>query len=115
NLPRGHKEPRPSTPEDGFFVVVSVPEGKSAPASKGAAVHRIRLFEVPEPERFNVKLNLPPDGLPQRHIFVREEMGDHVVNPRDPSAGAVDEPVDFWTYKAKTHNFLGMNTFTKDL
>ena len=41
--------------------------------SKGAAVSRIRLFAVTEPERLVQKLNLPPKGLPHRRLFWRTD------------------------------------------
>ncbi len=110
----GAKHGRPFGPDDGFYVVISQTDSKNAPLSAGAAVSRIRLFEVPDPERFNVTLNLP-EGLPHRHLFYREEMGDGVVGSRDATRRAFDQKEDWYRVRAKTMNFLGMNTFSKDL
>jgi hypothetical protein len=112
--PRG-KRPRTALPAEGFWVVFSQAKALSAPMSAGTAAWRIRLFEVPDPRRFDVKLNLPPDGLPQRHLFWREEMSDGGVGSNNPSENAVDNETDWFEYKARLMKFLGMNTYSKDL
>ncbi len=109
------KKPRLNEAEDGFWVVFSVSDKKNAPMSAGAAIGRIRLFEVPDPERFDQVLNLPPDDLPRRHVFSREEMGDLVINSSSVQERGFDDPVDFYRYKARLQKFLGMNTMAKDL
>lgn len=45
----------------------------------GAAMSTIRLYEVPNPKAATVKINFPPDGLPRRHVFSREEMADSAL------------------------------------
>lgn len=112
---------RPRLPEEGFWVIISQFEGKKDPRSAGAAVSRIRLFEVPEPRTLALDINYPPPGLPRRHIFWREEMADGVVamghrpEEKDPSLRGVTNPVDWYRYKCELMRFLGINTFCKDL
>ena len=112
---------RPMTPEQGFFVIISQFDGKKDPLSAGAAVSRIRLFEVPDPGALALNITYPPEGLPRRHIFWREEMADGVVamghkpEEKDPSLRGVTNPVDWYRYKCELMRFLGINTFCKDL
>ena len=112
--PRG-AGPRPMEPEDGFWVIVARASRKNAPLSAGPAVWRIRLFEVPEPRRFDLPLRLPPKGLPRRYIFSREEMADGVVAGRKPEDRGVADETRWFEYKALVMKFLGMNCFCKDL
>ncbi len=102
------------SPVSGFRVIVGQPGAEQAPLSKGAAVARIRLFEVPDVERFFVPLNLP-EGLPSRHLFYREEMADAVINSANESERSVTNPTDWYEYHMRLMRFLGMNTFSKDL
>lgn len=106
---------RPLSPEDGFDVIVAQVEAKSDPTSAGAAVARIRLFEVPDPQRFNLKANRPPEDLPQRHIFFREEMADNMINSADEKEWAVEDRTNWFEYQARLLQFLGIDTFCKDL
>ncbi len=112
---RGDESNRSFSPVKGFFVVVSQWAANQTPISKGAAVSRIRLFEVPDPQKFNVTLHLPPADLPQRHLFYREEMGDSVINNKEAAQRSVTNIPDWYEYHFRTMNFLGMNTFSKDL
>lgn len=118
--PRGLKV-RPMTPNDGFFVIISQFDGKKDPLSVGAAVSRIRLFEIPDPAALALTISYPPEGLPRRHIFWREEMADGVVamghkpEEKDPALRGVTNPVDWYRYKCELMRFLGINTFCKDL
>jgi hypothetical protein len=57
-------------------------------------------------------IHYPPDSLPRRHLFFREEMSDGVVDNDPP---AVSDPTDWYEHKAQLMHFLGMNTFSKDL
>ena len=114
-LKRNPDRPRPNDADDGFWVVFSVPTQRNAPASAGAAVWRIRLFEVPNPQQYDQALTLPPEELPHRHVFAREEMGDSVINARAKLQRAVDDPMDFYRHKIRLHKFLGMNTLAHDL
>ncbi|MBV71809.1 MAG: hypothetical protein CMH52_10765 [Myxococcales bacterium] len=114
---------RPETPADGFMVYVmqqgawfnGSADVRQAPLSLGAAVSRIRLFEVPDLDTLAAPIIYPPDGLPRRHLFWREEMSDGAVSKRNNSQSAVDNIVDYFQYKAQMMKFLGMNTFSKDL
>jgi hypothetical protein len=114
-LVRGSSVPRSLTPEDGFDVTVAQFSDKNDPLSKGAAVGRIRLFEVVDPDKLALKINFPPDGLPRRRLFWREEMADGVIGGKKPQDRGVDNPLDWYRYKAELMRFLGMNTYTKDL
>jgi hypothetical protein len=107
-------EARELTPEDGFTVTIAQFSAKNMPVSAGAAVSRIRLLAVPEPEKFNAKYTLP-EGLPHRHLFWREEMADMVMNIKKPEFLAVSDPIQWWRFKRDQMRFLGMNTYTKDL
>ena len=107
--------PRALTADDGFWVTVGQFSANNIPASHGAAVSRIRLFEVPDPARLYCQLRLPPDDLPQRHLFWREEMADGVIAAKKEDERGLKEPLDWYRYKVSTMRFLGMNTFSKDL
>lgn len=113
-LPRGAL-PRPRVPEDGFHVTLAQFSARNIPMSKGAAVSRIRLFAVVEPERLVQKLNLPPKDLPHRRLFWREEMADGVIAGTTPETRGVKSFLDWYRFKAQRMRFLGMNVFTKDL
>jgi hypothetical protein len=114
-LVRGSSVPRALSPEDGFDVTVAQFSDKNDPLSKGAAVGRIRLYEVVDPDKLALKINFPPDGLPRRRLFWREEMADGVIGGKKPQDRGVDNPLDWYRYKAELMRFLGMNTYTKDL
>lgn len=113
-VPRGPGA-RPDDPDDGFLVIISVPNKQNMLGSAGAAVGKVRLFEAPNPQQFDAKLALPPDGLPRRHVFVREEMGDSVLGGKKPEEGAYNDSFDFYRYKLRNHRLLAMNTYAKDL
>lgn len=101
-------------PEDGFPVTVAQFSAKDIPASKGAAISRILLYEVLEPEKLKAKYTLP-EGLPRRHLFWREEMADGVMESDKEEERGVKDRLDWYRYKARLMHFLGMNTYTKDL
>ena len=105
---------RALTPEDGFPVTIAQFSADNIPASQGAAVAHIRLFEVLEPEKLNAPVTLP-QGLPQRHLFWREEMADGVIAGNDAKERGVDNRLDWYRYKARQMHFLGMNIYAKDL
>jgi len=113
-LPRG-KGPRALVPDDGFGVTICQFSARNMPMSKGAAVARIRLLAVPEPEKLALPLNLPPKGLPHRRLFWREEMADGVIAGKTAETRGVKHVLDWYRFKAQRMRFLGMNTFTKDL
>lgn len=106
---------RALTPADGFPVTIIQFSADNIPLGHGAAVSRIRLYEVTDPAKINVKLNLPPDGLPKRHLFWREEMADGLIEGKNPEDRGVTNQLDWWRYKANLMQFLGMHTYTKDL
>lgn len=113
-IPRG-AGPRPFTPQDGFWVIIAQSGWKNAPLSAGAAISRIRLFHVPDPSLFDLKINFPPDDLPRRHIFWREEMSDGVVHSQKEEERGVINDIDWFEYRARLMKFLGVNTYCKDL
>ncbi|HJN15653.1 MAG TPA: hypothetical protein QGH10_09195 [Armatimonadota bacterium] len=112
--PRG-AGPRPMTPDQGFWVVISQSKGTNHPMSAGAAVSRIRLFEVPDPTTLYMPEPSLPEGLPKRHVFWREEMGDGVVHSGNEAERGVTDPLDWYRYKARLMRFWGFNTYCKDL
>jgi len=112
-LLRGPK-PRVLKPEDGFEVTIAQFSAKNIPLSQGAAVSRIRLFEVVDPDRLAQPLRFPPEGLPRRRLFWREEMADGIIDRKTDQPGIAD-PIDWYRHKAELMRFLGMNTYTKDL
>jgi hypothetical protein len=114
-LVRGSQVPRTLSPEDGFDVSIAQFSTRNIPMSQGAAVSRIRLYEVLDPDKLAMPLQLPPKGLPRRRIFWREEMADGVIGGKKPEDRGVDEALEWYRYKAELMRFLGINTFTKDL
>ena len=114
-LVRGSAQPRSLAPEDGFDVTIAQFSAENDPLSKGAAVGRIRLFEVVDEDALALKVNLPPEGLPRRRLFWREEMADGLLGGKEPKDRGIDDPVEWYRHKAELMRFLGMNTYTKDL
>ena len=118
--PRGSGE-RPLEPEDGFWVIVSQSYGYLDPTSAGAAVATIRLYEVEDESKLVAKINYPPNDLPKRRMFWREEMADGVVHignrpeERSETLRGVTDPVDWYEFKVKWARAMGVNTFCKDL
>jgi len=111
---RGDK-PRPLTPEDGFDVTIGCFSEPNDPLSKGPAAARIALYEVVDVEQLAQPLNLPPKDLPHRRIFWREEMSDGVISGKDPANRGYTDELDWFRDKADLMQFLGINTYTKDL
>lgn len=101
-------------PDDGFPVTIAQYSAENIPASQGAAVSKIRLYEVLEPEKLNATYVLP-EGLPQRHLFWREEMADGVIQSNTVEERGVTNRLDWYRDKARLMHFLGMNTYAKDL
>jgi len=106
---------RSMRPNEGFWVVISQADSKSDPASAGAAVSRIRLYEVESFDKLILPLRLPPPELPRRYITWREEMADGVVHDNFYLYRGLEDPVDWYEYKVRLMQFLGMDTFGKDL
>jgi hypothetical protein len=107
-------QPRTLTPDNGFDVTIAQFSADNMPMSRGAAVSRLQLFEVVDPERLLQPLNLPPAELPRRHLFWREEMADGIIDRKTDLPG-IDDPLDWYRHKADLMQFLGMNTYSKDL
>ncbi|QQE10214.1 hypothetical protein JD969_11930 [Planctomycetota bacterium] len=114
-LPRGSAGARLEEPEEGFIVVITQSDFRNVALSEGAAVAKIRLFEVPNQSKFFVDLKLPPEDLPKRHIFYREEMADGPIHSKNLAQRGVRNTEDWYEHKVWTNKFLGINTFTKDL
>lgn len=112
--PRG-EGPRPMLPAEGFWVICSQPKGSNVVGSAGAAISRIRLLSVPDPAGLALKPSLPPDDLPRRHLFWREEMADGVVQSRDEAQRGVKDDIAWFEYRAQRMRFLGVDTFCTDL
>jgi len=106
---------RPNLPEDGFNVVITQAKKVNDPRSEGAAVGKIRLYEVSDPSKLYAKINYPPADLPRRHIFWREEMADQIIQTPIAEDQAVDDSADWYVHKMKMAKVLGINTLGKDL
>ncbi len=113
--PRDQEYPRDNLPEDGFWVIIAQLGRKNAPMSHGAAVHEIRLYEIEDPEALTAEIPRLPAGLPQRHVFFREEMSDGVIQATDLQERGVELDRTWYEQKIRLSKILGMNTFTKDL
>lgn len=118
--PRG-LGPRPLVPADGFWVAIAQAPAFNDPLSAGAAVSRIRLYEVANPAALALRPRFPPEGLPRRHVFSREEMADGVVSfghkPEEQAENlrGVKDIAAWHEYKMRVMAFLGVNTYSKDL
>ena len=113
-IPDPAKAKRTMTPADGFWVYIAQYEPEQDPLSKGSAIAAIRLYKAPPFESYALHINFPPDGLPRRNLFFREEMADGVVGSNPDNQG-FDDPIEYYAGKAELMRFLGMNTFAKDL
>jgi hypothetical protein len=111
-LARG-EDPRPGTPAEGFWVIVAQLAASDDPLSNGAAVSRIRLYEVPDFAPLIAPIVYPPDDLPRRFVFWREEM-TNTFGGRGGQPGFDDER-DFWRAQIRTMQFLAINAYGKDL
>ncbi len=112
---RGHERPRSLEPEDGFDITFSQFAEGNDPLAAGAAIGSVKLFEVVDPEGLALDINFPPEGLPRRSIFWREEMADGVFEGKEPVDRSIDDPIEWYRHKAELMRFLGINTYTKDL
>ncbi len=129
---------RPMGPADGFWVAIGGFNPKGNPLNQGAAVGEVRLYSVNNIASANLQINLPPNGLPHRRTFWREEMNDstslclrgdsQVV--KDPTLDTYDDvgkcnpatgtssgttETTWLEYKMKLSKVLGFNVFAKDL
>ncbi len=107
-------QPRTLLPEDGFDVTIAQFSANNIPLSRGAAVSHIRLYEVVNPEKLAQPVTLPPEALPHRRLFWREEMADGIIDRKSKQPG-ITNPIDWYRNKAELLRFLGMNTYSKDL
>lgn len=105
------------TPADGFTVVVAHYRQENDPTSQGAAIGRIRLLALPDAKSLELAVRLPPAGVPQRHLFWREEMADGILETRKAPTPAFDgaRQLEWYAAKMRLMKFLGMNTFCKDM
>lgn len=99
------------SPPDGFTVVLAHFNHANAPVSGGLAVGRVRLFAAPRRETLELPIKRPPAGLPQRHLFWREEMSDGSALSQFDKR----KYLDWYAAKVRLMKFLGMDTFSKDL
>lgn len=106
---------RPFLPIAGFWVLFSQSTRVNHPLSAGAAVSRVRLFEVPDPDRFTLRMRLPPPDLPRRHLFWREDSLDAVVRGQTPEERGVLNETDWFEHRVRLMKFLGFNTFARDV
>ena len=106
---------RPYRPEDGFHVIIFQSKRLNDPRSHGAAIGRIRLRAVLDPAALYPAVEQPPDDLPRRRVFWREEMADEAVQARDVNDRGVADPLDWLLFKARMARLLAINTFAKDL
>ena len=106
---------RPFGPADGFHVIIFQTKRLNDPRSAGAAIGRLRLRAVPDLTALDATIEFPPDELPRRRVFLREEMADEVVQARNENDRGVADPLDWLLYKAKLARILAINTFAKDL
>lgn len=105
---------RPLLPADGFWVVVLTPSAADDPVSSGAAVSRIRLFEVPDPGQLTLEPKLP-EGLPHRLVFAREAWSAPMTEGDGEGEAGVDNMDAFFEFRARQARFLGMNAVAPDL
>lgn len=108
---------RPMTPKDGFTVALAHYKYENDPSSQGLAVGKIRLYAAPEASVLELPIKRPPAGLPERHLFWREEMSDGVISQRNAKTPGFDRKnmVDWYEAKVNLMKFLGMDTLSKDL
>lgn len=109
---------RSLTPADGFTVVIAHFRRENDPISQGAAVGRIRLYAAPAAAALELPLALPPEGLPRRHLFWREEMSDGILSTRDPNSPPAfdrERKLEWYAAKMRLMKFLGMDTYSRDL
>lgn len=106
---------RPLAPADGFWVAIVHPARADDPLSAGAAAARIRLFEVPDVGSLYADVRYPPDGLPRRHVFVREGVGRTPVEGLRGSGAGMENMEAWFECKAARLRFLGINTWCETL
>lgn len=93
---------------DGFDLIIAQYGRKHDPNTEGVALSKIYLYEIPDEKAVYAELVLPPEGLPQRHLFWREEMSDGAMDRNDPKIG-------YFRHKFRQLKMMGMDTYCKDL
>lgn len=111
----GGDNPVKIMPEDGFDFVLQQYGRNHDPFSKGIAVSKIMLCEIPDETKCYAKVVLPPDPLPKRHLFWREEMSDGSALQGGPNKRHCAVLLDWIRHKFRQMKMLGMNTYQKDL
>jgi hypothetical protein len=113
--PRDAEFPRDQAPADGFWVMLVQLGAANDPLSAGVAVRRIELYEAPPVETLRQPLAELPAGLPRRHLFFREEMGDSAIASTKPAERACAQDLSWYENKFRLMQVLGMRTFSPDL
>ena len=102
-------------PADGFDVVIFQNKQWDDPRGSGAAIGKIRLYEVANAAALPAPINYPGAPLPRRHLFWREEMADEAVSSNTIAQRAFAQPIDWFQAKITLARFYGFNTLGKDL
>ena len=102
------KERKDVLADEGFELVIAQYTRKQDPNTHGVALSKIYLYEIPDEKAVYAKLVLPPENLPQRHLFWREEMADGGMDRNNPKIG-------FIRHKFRQLKMMGMDTYCKDL
>lgn len=100
-------------PEDGFDFALAQYGRIHEPLANGIAVARIILCEIPDETAVYAQIKYPPQGLPRRHLFWREEMADG--GPLDDSNPQCADRMSWFRHKSRQMKMMGMNTYCKDL
>ena len=117
--PRYPDFPKPGnptqTPDKGFWVVITHVNYDNDPTSAGMALGTLSLYEAPVQERLDMTVRRPPSGLPQRHLFWREEMSDGFLTDDKNPSFTREHAADWYEGKMHLAKFLGYDTFSRDL
>lgn len=102
-------------PANGFDVVIFQNKQWDDPSGSGAAIGKIRLYEVTNAAALPASIEYPPVPLPRRHLFWREEMADEAVSSNNVAQRAFAQPIEWFAAKMTLAKFYGFNTLGKDL
>ena len=101
---------------EGFDIAISQYKRPWNPASAGIAVSRILLCRIVDEKAAWAKIVYPPDPLPRRRIFWREEMSDGAAADDGLCpGGAAGAGTAWWEQKCRAMKIFGQNTFAKDM
>jgi hypothetical protein len=117
---------RPRSASDGFHVAITRMKRMNDVRSHGAAIGKIRLYHVSDPNSLYAPINYPPPNLPHRSVFWREEMADQVMQTKtwttaDDAIAVIDpvtqqsDPLKWHIQKLRIAKILGINSYAKDL